>query len=117
MTVNGEHKIATFDFSDIPSQPKWMGNDKNGNIQYYWHKPSYSSKPSWDSAPSWANWLAMDGNGIWYWYENEPYQIQDRRTWNNSEYSKFLHAGHSPTDIIVATDWEDSLERRPGHDQ
>jgi hypothetical protein len=29
-------------------------------------------KPSWDEAPSWAQWLAMDGDGMWFWYASEP---------------------------------------------
>ena len=29
-------------------------------------------KPSWDDAPEWANWLAMDKDGCWWWYEKEP---------------------------------------------
>ena len=30
------------------------------------------SKPSWDDAPDWANYLAMDVNGKWWWFEHEP---------------------------------------------
>ncbi len=29
-------------------------------------------KPDWKDAPEWANWLAMDGDGVWFWYELEP---------------------------------------------
>lgn len=29
-------------------------------------------KPSWDDAPKWANWLAMDGDGMWFWFECKP---------------------------------------------
>jgi hypothetical protein len=29
-------------------------------------------KPSWDDAPKWAQYLAMDDDGDWYWFENEP---------------------------------------------
>ena len=29
-------------------------------------------KPDWKDAPEWANWLAMDENGAWCWYELEP---------------------------------------------
>lgn len=29
-------------------------------------------KPSWDQAPEWANYLAMDADGTWYWYKNQP---------------------------------------------
>ena len=30
------------------------------------------NKPEWKDAPDWAQWLAMDANGDWYWYELEP---------------------------------------------
>ncbi len=29
-------------------------------------------KPNWKDAPSWANYLSMDMDGDWYWYENKP---------------------------------------------
>ncbi len=35
------------------------------------------SKPSWDTAPEWANWLAMDADGTWFWYEQEPQRFGD----------------------------------------
>lgn len=37
------------------------------------------NKPSWDSAPEWANYLAMDEDGTWWWYQNEPVPISDSR--------------------------------------
>lgn len=30
------------------------------------------AKPSWSDAPEWAQWLAMDDDGTWYWFEDEP---------------------------------------------
>jgi hypothetical protein len=33
------------------------------------------SKPSWEDAPEWAQYLAMDGNGAWYFYEEEPHEV------------------------------------------
>lgn len=29
-------------------------------------------KPDWKDAPEWAQWLAMDPDGDWYWFEAEP---------------------------------------------
>lgn len=29
-------------------------------------------KPDWKDAPDWANWLAMDADGEWWWYERKP---------------------------------------------
>jgi hypothetical protein len=33
-------------------------------------------KPGWRNAPEWANWLAMDKDSRWYWYEEEPVKNQ-----------------------------------------
>ena len=30
------------------------------------------SKPNWCDAPDFAEYLAMDSDGEWYWYEVEP---------------------------------------------
>ena len=30
------------------------------------------SKPDWKDAPEWAQWVAMDKDGTWAWYEDEP---------------------------------------------
>lgn len=29
-------------------------------------------KPDWKDAPEWANWLAMNDDGEWYWFEEKP---------------------------------------------
>lgn len=65
----------------------------------------------WSRAPNWAEWVAMDKDGKWYWYENEP---------------RPAHSGWIPTlklaSIVaevgfeVATmedDWTRTLSRRP----
>lgn len=36
-------------------------------------------KPDWKNAPEWANWLVMDADGIWCWFEQEP--ILDNDQW------------------------------------
>lgn len=33
------------------------------------------SKPEWKDAPKWAKWLAKDQSEAWYWYENEPHEV------------------------------------------
>ena len=30
------------------------------------------NKPDWKDAPEWSNYLAQDGSGAWYWFENQP---------------------------------------------
>lgn len=29
-------------------------------------------KPDWKDAPAWANWLAMDADERWHWFEYMP---------------------------------------------
>ena len=41
------------------------------------------NKPDWSSAPEWAEYLAMDGDGEWWWYEVEPTLIG--RIWSDNE--------------------------------
>lgn len=62
------------------------------------------SKPSWESAPDWANWLAMDSNGVWFWYENEPH-IEDK--------TRFLAEGKCLEVPAYADGWQNSVEKRP----
>jgi len=35
--------------------------------------------PDWSTAPAWANWVAMEYNGGWNWYEKKP--EYDDGTW------------------------------------
>lgn len=30
------------------------------------------TKPDWKDAPEWAQWLAMDEDRVWWWFENKP---------------------------------------------
>ncbi len=62
-------------------------------------------KPSWDDAPSWANWLAMDENGEWFWYELQPKKSYARGFWAS--------AGRSKAASQKAKDWDETLEQRP----
>lgn len=63
-------------------------------------------KPNWKDAPEWANWLAMDDDGEWWWFELEPH-IKNGRWW----------AALSGKDERCALNnnakWKDSLEKRP----
>ena len=63
------------------------------------------NKPSWDDAPEWANYLAMDSDGEWYWFEKEPL-IHDC-VWMPSGGGEILYSG------IDGSSWDRSLEPRP----
>lgn len=29
-------------------------------------------KPNWNNAPAWANYVALDDDGWWHWFEQKP---------------------------------------------
>lgn len=67
-------------------------------------------KPDWKDAPEWANWLAMDDNGSWNWYEHEP-EFDGRDWWisrASPPSSRYQRVG--TVSCLLA---EDSLSRRP----
>lgn len=72
-------------------------------------------KPSWDDAPEWAQWLAMDGDGLWYWFEDRPYFDGGAvGEWMLGWPSKYERCSDSPDESGI--DWDhafDTLERRP----
>lgn len=61
-------------------------------------------KPSWSDAPEWANWLAMDEDGRWYWFEHQPEYASDG-VWRDYEDGRYETA-------IKLVDAEDTLEER-----
>lgn len=78
-------------------------------------------KPDWKDAPEWAQWLSMDGDGLWSWWEILP-------TWDHGENDWFvdidtvpegsnglaLYATDTPDESGI--DWDhafDTLEARP----
>lgn len=62
-------------------------------------------KPSWDDAPEWANYLAMDADGKWYWFELRPVMCASTYDWGG----RFANAGYSDTK------WSNTLEQRPSN--
>lgn len=73
-------------------------------------------KPSWDDAPEWANWLAMDGDGEWIWYKDEPYWEGIDAQWHVDTDDTPLteSAGYGPD--CDGEDWDfaySTLESRP----
>lgn len=59
-------------------------------------------KPDWNDAPEWAQYLAMDENGAWWWYDDEP--VLGVRSFNPN--------GCKVQEAFVAN-WESTLEQRP----
>lgn len=64
---------------------------------------------NWSNAPEWANWLAMDKNGLWVWFSDEPECYV--KSWFHSEDSG-IHQ-HYEDCQLVASDWTKSLQKRP----
>jgi len=65
------------------------------------------SKPDWKNAPEWAEWLAMDSNGEWYFYEELPIALHNGWVPNYSS-SECVLASEP-----VSSAWRITLERRP----
>lgn len=71
------------------------------------------SKPEWKDAQPHANWLAMDADGIWCWFVNEPY----------AGFEHWLPSGPDPvgvdsfdiaeSEFVPLVDWKETLEPRP----
>jgi hypothetical protein len=74
-------------------------------------------KPDWKNAPLWADWLAMDGDGIWVWFQDKPEWEAAFHEWQLSadadDDSAYEEASTPDCDGI---DWDfayDTLEERP----
>ncbi len=64
-------------------------------------KPMKNNKPNWKDAPTWAQWIAMDRNSEWCWFESKP--ILTHTEWINEGGTKYHKGG----------DWITSLGKRP----
>lgn len=58
-------------------------------------------KPNWQDAPEWANYLAMNNDGAWYWFEFEP------------KAGGYIWSRFDGRRQRARFDWRDSLEERP----
>lgn len=59
-------------------------------------------RPNWKDAPEWANFVAMDDNKDWYWFEFTPIWDSTRGQWMPSSGRWYgVYSG------------QDSLEKRP----
>lgn len=60
-------------------------------------------KPDWSKAPEWANFLVMDKDGTWVWFENKP----------ESRGQDWAGDGSYQIASPVWIDWLTSMEARP----
>ena len=63
-------------------------------------------KPDWDSAPEWAEYMAIDEDGSWWWFEKEPEWKEMFGMWGSRGECK---AAFDPKSIVA----KDTLEKRP----
>lgn len=80
--------------------------------QWLARRAELQNKPSWKDAPEWAQWLAQDGDGVWYWHNDRPHlnsDSVDRVTHRISKGASDIadSGGH------ILGDWRDTLEQRP----
>lgn len=67
----------------------------------------------WYQAPDWAEWLAMDKNGEWNFYEDKPYANEEEGEWWVGKITlqqRFERAEEIPE---VDSHWASTLSRRP----
>ena len=70
-----------------------------------------SDSPSvWFMAPDWAEWIAMDKDGRWHWYELKPY-ADGMQWWKNTEKPSSFERAEGITSM--EDDWTRTLSRRP----
>lgn len=65
-------------------------------------------KPSWKDAPKWAKWLAMDADGFWWWYEEEPVANEKSLSWGPLNGGDCIRAFAKPP-----KNWRETLTHRP----
>lgn len=71
------------------------------------------NRPEWKHAPSYSNWLAMDANGIWCWFVNEPYKGYEHWLPSLPDYAGIDSFDIVDGEFIPHEDWTKSLEPRP----
>lgn len=64
----------------------------------------------WDELHEWVQWVAMDKNGDWYGYDNEPQK--GNRQWVILIPGEFTYIAIAE---VTARDWRTSLRQRPKH--
>ena len=60
-------------------------------------------KPDWKDAPAWAKYLACDGDGAWWWYDNKPRFSAISQTWGGIVGGEIAYTGNAA----------ETLEARP----
>jgi hypothetical protein len=81
----------------------------NSNLYRFEKWESKVMNISWSIAPDWANYLAMDSDGKWFWYEKKPV-AWEFRSWDFD--IGYWRRGDGRA-MRVVKNWRDTLEKRP----
>jgi hypothetical protein len=60
-------------------------------------------KPNWENAPEWANYVAMDYDGDWWWFEYKPSMAHNIWKANLGRYER----------MTDCDEWKRTLQSRP----
>ncbi len=77
-----------------------------------WPKEKPEPEIPWDALPDWVQWVAMDEDGQWWQYQEEPRQA--KTVWGESICTR---ASKAHFIRFTAPDWRTSLRQRPAKDQ
>lgn len=73
-----------------------------------------SIKPSWKDAPEWANWLTMNGDGSWTWFEGTPVvSMPDSKFIHRWDHESRREQTIESSSICNTDNWTISIEQRP----
>lgn len=73
-------------------------------------KPDW--KPDWKDAPEWATHLAMDDDGTWHWFANEPEYIGPKYLGDLGKWSGQVRLRAMPREVIACI----TLEKKQIHE-
>ena len=100
------HHDSALDFVAYASLYAEAASEQCGQVE----REDVSAPSAWSIAPKWAEWLAMDKDGQWHWYELQPYASQNQ-WWKNDERSSAFERVQGISSM--EDDWTRTLSRRP----
>lgn len=108
------HHDSALDFVAYASLYAEAASEQCGQVEAQKaEKPAHiiSDIPSWDDAPEGFDWLAMDSNKVWNWFQHEPFQHKSDNWYTNRE------SGGQYRRALVTNnyfgDWRNTLQSRP----
>jgi hypothetical protein len=79
--------------------------------------PHWKKSPAWSNAPEWANYLAMDEDGDWAWYERKPKTWEAKQVWDyTGNGGQAINAFGFVEPELNRHLWRESLQKRPDNE-